>query len=128
MNQIKINLEFTTILLEQVLCDDGASRIPLKPICDAIGVVWDCQYEKVSAPYLRDRLGVRLEKFHHGGQSREMVAIRSDRLVAFLYSVDPNNVRGAGNIASADFLERKHKEWDLYLMQSCPGLEESSGG
>lgn len=117
MNQIKINLEFGGALLPVAKNEAGQDVVPLKPIADEIGIHWDNQYRKVQTPYYTRRLGICMGAFTHAGQVREMVAIRLDRVAAFLYTINPDQVRSAGNEAAADYLERKHTEWDDLIHQ-----------
>lgn len=129
MNQIKINLEFGGALLPIVKNEAGQEVVPLKPISDEIGLKWEeqriklglksdtCTPDKGGAGKPNDgyyvrRLGICMEAFLHAGQTREMVAIRLDRVAAFLYTINPDRVRNHGNEAAADYLERKHTEWD----------------
>jgi hypothetical protein len=44
---------------------------------------------------------------------RSMTMIRIDRVAGFLNRINPNSVRGAGNVSSADLLEGKRNEWDI---------------
>jgi len=68
-------------------------------------------------------MGTCTEASLGAGQKREMVCIRLDRVAAFLYTINPNQVRDKGNEAAADYLERKHTEWDDLIHQY-----ESSNG
>lgn len=112
MQAISLNLNFSGVVLPVVDCEDGFQRVPLKPIADVIGVDWENQRKKVQVGYLTRRLGIRTDDFLWAGQEREMVAIRVDRVAAFLLSINPDSVRGAGNTDAADWLEAKHREWD----------------
>lgn len=112
MNKISINLNFSGAVLPVVDHEDGYQRVPLKPICDVIGVDWERQRKKVQTPYLTRRLGTCTQQMYWAGQEREMVVIRFDRVAAYLNTINPESVRGAGNEEAADFLERKHQEWD----------------
>lgn len=120
MNQIKINLDFGGALLPIVKNEAGQDIVPLKPICDVIGLKWESQRVKISDSYLTKRLGICTTctpPRGGAGQVREMVCIRLDRVGAFLYTVNPNQVRVNGNEAAADYLERKHAEWDDLIHQ-----------
>jgi len=112
---ISIGLAFGGVVLPIVDGQDGFQRVPLKPICDVIGVDWETQRKKVQGGYLTKRLGVRTEGVLWAGQMREMVIIRVDRVEAFLNSLNPDLIRVAGNTDSADWLEAKHQEWDDVL-------------
>lgn len=109
---ISLNLNFSGAVLAVVDCEDGLQRVPLKPICDVIGIAWHNQYKKMQAPYFCRRLGVCVDDIIYAGQARQMVLIRLDRVAAYLNMLNPESVRAAGNEAAADFLEAKHKEWD----------------
>lgn len=112
MNQIKINLEFGGALLPVVKNEAGQEVVPLKPICEAIGLSWADQHKKMQASYISRRLGICIGVIPYADQTREMVCIRLDRVSAYLYTVNPDRVRVNGNEAAADYLERKHTEWD----------------
>lgn len=112
MNKITLNLIFAGVILPVTDCEDGHRRVPLKPICDVIGVEWDRQRKKVQDGYLARRLGTCTIQMYWAGQDREVVAIRLDRVASYLMSINPDAVRGAGNESAADYLEAKHQEWD----------------
>lgn len=114
---ISIGLAFGGVVLPITEGTDGFKRIPLKPICDVISIDWENQRKKVQGGYLARRLGICTEDVLWAGQSREMVMIRVDRVAAYLLSINPDSVRAAGNIDSADWLEAKHQEWDDVLHQ-----------
>lgn len=113
MNVInKIELEFAGVTLPVVMNAEGAEVVPVKPIVEAMGVDWMRQYRRMQTPYLSRRLGVCIGQMSYAGQAREMVCIRLDRVAALLNQMNPEQVRGAGNEAAADFLEAKQAEWD----------------
>lgn len=112
MSPISLNLNFSGAILPVIDCEDSQQRVPLKPICEAIGVDWEGQRRKVQVGYLSRRLGICTQDILWAGQTRQMVMIRLDRVAAFLNTINPDNVRAAGNENAADFLERKHQEWD----------------
>lgn len=117
MNQVRINLEFGGALLPLSKNEAGQDVVPLKPICEAIGLSWADQHKKMQAPYLTRRLGICIGVIPYADQTREMVCIRLDRVSAYLYTVNPDRVRVNGNEAAADYLERKHSEWDDLIHQ-----------
>lgn len=132
MNAISLNLNFAGAVLPVVDCEDGFQRVPLKPICDAMGVEWRSQQRRFGGPaggitppqvgenepeqppsgsYLTRLLGVCVGDIPYAGQTRQMVLIRLDRVAGFLLTINPERVRAAGNEDGAAFLERKHQEW-----------------
>ena len=54
---ISIGLAFGGVVLPIVDGEDGCQRVPLKPICDVIGVLWENQRNKVQGGYLARRYG-----------------------------------------------------------------------
>lgn len=114
---ISIGLAFGGVVLPIVEGEDGFQRVPLKPICDVVGVKWDDQRTKVQKGYLARRLGTCTPVIRGADQDREMVAIRLDRVASFLSTINPDRVRAAGNEDAADWLEAKHQEWDEVLHQ-----------
>lgn len=129
MNPIILNLNFSGVILPVADGEDGYQRVPLKPICDVVSVDWETQRKKVQEGYLARRLGICTQSFLWAGQEREMVAIRVDRVAAFLMSINPDAVRGKGNEAAADWLESKHQEWDdlIHAYEQQRGEMFSSG-
>jgi hypothetical protein len=115
MKQISMNLNFSGAILPVVDSEDGFQRVPLKPICEAVGVEWARQHKKMQTPYLARRLGICVEQMYYAGQTRLMVLIRLDRVESFLNTLNPELIRSAGNVDAADFLEAKHLEWDDLL-------------
>lgn len=112
MKSISLNLNFAGTILPVVDCKDGIQRVPLKPICDVIGIAWGNQIKKIKSPYFLRRMGICVDEIIYAGQTRTMVLIRLDRVAAYLNTLNPESVRSAGNEMAADFLERKHCEWD----------------
>lgn len=111
---ISIGLTFGGVVLPIVEGEDGFQRVPLKPICDVIGILWENQRAKVQGGYLSRRLGVTTPLM---GGGVPMVCIRVDRVASFLSTINPDRVRANGNEDSADWLEAKHQEWDNVLHQ-----------
>lgn len=112
---ISIGLNFSGVLLPLVDSEDGFQRVPMKPICEVVGIHWDNQHRKIQAPYFVRRMGICVGDITYAGQVRNMVLIRVDRVQAYLNTLNPDLIRAAGNVDSADWLEAKHAEWDDVL-------------
>lgn len=116
--RLHISIPFGDIILPVVHCDDGHKRIPLKPICEQLGVNWTTQHKKFNdESYLKRRLGTEIiplkgyELSPKSGNPTHL-CIRIDRVTAFLNTLNPAKIRGMGNDEAADWLESKHQEWD----------------
>jgi P22_AR N-terminal domain len=112
---ISIGLNFSGVVLPIVEGEDGFQRVPLKPICEVVGINWADQHKKMQVPYLVRRLGTCVGVIPYAGQVREMLLVRVDRVASFLSTINPDRVRAAGNADAADWLEAKHREWDDVL-------------
>lgn len=119
MSKVHMALEFAGIILPIEKDEDGREVVPLKPVADLFGLKWEEQRIKVSSPTpdsrgagLAKRLGSIVMSIPFGGQRREMVCIRLDRVAAYMNTINPEKVRAAGNEDGAAFLELKQEEWD----------------
>lgn len=122
MCRVMMSLEFAGAILPVEKDEHGREVVPLKPLVEVFGLKWDTQRHKVTkgcAPEkggadtgLAKRLGTCTVDFPGAGQRRKMVAIRLDRVAAYLNTLNPNHVRAGGNETGAEFLERKQEEWD----------------
>lgn len=115
MLQVRIDLDFAGAILPVTTDDAGREVVPVKPIVEAIGLDWMRQYRRMQTPWMTRRLGVCVGHMPYAGQTREMVCIRLDRVAAYLNTISPESVRAANNEDAADFLERKHEEWDQLI-------------
>ena len=109
---VSIDFDFFGTLLPVVVGVDGFQRVPMKPLCQAIGIDWESQREKVRSSQFVRRMRINKEKLVWFGQKREMVMISIDRVDAYLNTLNPDPIRAGGNVEAADWLEAKHAEWD----------------
>lgn len=115
--RLHISLAFGDIILPIADCEDGHKRVPLKPICDQIGLNWTSQKTKLQKDgYLNSLLGLEYRPYIGSVLSPKAgnpnhLCIRIDRVAAFLLQINPNKVRAKGNEDTALWLEAKHREW-----------------
>lgn len=98
-----------------VLNKEGDAVVPLKRVCEALGIAWAGQWSKTATEHLTHRTGVCLTAVHDGVQSRQMVCIRADRVSAFINEINPRSLRSAGNEVAAALVEKLQNEWDAIL-------------
>ena len=122
-SKIHLSIAFGDAILPIIDCEDGHQRVPLKQICDVVGINWSTQKRKFKEDaYLTKRLGLEyhplkgVEICQKPGNPTH-ICIRLDRVTAFLNTINPENVRAMGNHDAADWLEAKHQEWDDALHQ-----------
>lgn len=110
-SMIHLELEFSGALLPVETNEQGYKVVPLKPIVEGIGLSWQTQMEKVKNTYLNEELGFCKQTIWYGGQRRNIVCVRLDRVASFLNSVNPRCVRAQKNEATASLLQNKQKSW-----------------
>lgn len=119
--RIHISIAFGDVILPVIQLDDGQQRVPLKPICDHIGLDWKTQKRKLlNDDYFIERFGLilgetNLPQLAELGLKRDLYLIRLDRVTAFLNTLNPRTVGSKGNTEAADWLKAKHIEWDNAL-------------
>lgn len=121
MKHIAISIEYAGLTLPLIKFADGHTRIPLKPLCVAAGVSYEGQYAKLRGDRLKgsrknDRwthlaraVGMATGHAVWGGQRRELVMIRADRVLAFFSAINPVKLRSCGNVDSAAFIEEQRE-------------------
>lgn len=109
-----IQLSYGTVMLPLLQCEDEHLRVAMKPVCEMLGVDWKNQKRKLlSKRLLAERLGFRLLLAENtDGLAKDSYSIRVDRIVAYIDSLNPRMLAAKGNHAAADWVERKHEEWD----------------
>ena len=120
MNDEFMTLPFMAEPLPVAVRGDGTKVVPLKPICDVIGIKWEGQRVKVSEDYYKRRFGICLEQVFYGGQRRDMTCLRVDRIYAYLHFLSCENIGAQGNTPAAEWLRKKHIEWDALLAKNGP--------
>lgn len=93
-------IEFHDDRVTAVVADDGTVYVPVRPLCDLIGVTWQGQLERIKRdPVLSDvtiRVSVILTQIEMGrgkNQSREMIALPLDYLNGWLFGINVNRVK-----------------------------------
>lgn len=116
--RIHLSIAFGDVILPVHTFEDGIDRVPLKPICDHVGVDWKGQKRKLlGSEYLIKRFGLILgetcfPQYFGNLPKNDSYWLRVDRVEAFLNTLNPLKIRSKGNVDTADWLEAKHIEWD----------------
>lgn len=72
---------------------DGEPYVPLKPICDNLGIDWKTQYRKIMADQNRwSVMGIKTTS-ESDGKRYEMVCIHLRKFFAWLTSIEPSRVK-----------------------------------
>lgn len=98
-----------------VLGATGIPVVPMKRVCEALGIAWDRQWDKTVTEHLRRRAGIELVSVHDGVQERRMICMRADRVAAYINEINPRRLRAGGNDTAASLVEKLQDEWDAIL-------------
>jgi hypothetical protein len=71
---------------------EGQPFVPVRPICENMGIDWKTQYRKIMAKPERFSVGLVPTQMPGDDQQREVVCIHLKKLPAWLYSISPDSV------------------------------------
>ena len=70
----------------------GIVYIPCKPICEAIGVDWDSQRQKIKQDEVLNSTAVEITVVANDGKQREMTCLPLDYINGWLFKLNPSKV------------------------------------
>jgi len=71
---------------------DGEDMVAVRPICEALGLSWSSQYQKIAKN--RDRLScVDINTTGSDGKQYDMLCIPIKKVAAWLFTINPNKVK-----------------------------------
>ena len=73
--------------------ETGQVFVPVKPICEAIGVDWGSQYTKIQQDEVLNSTIVQITIVANDGKQREMTCIPLDYLNGWLFKINPSKIR-----------------------------------
>jgi len=99
-----------------VVAHEGKDYVPVRPICELIGVDWRGQKRVLEDPYKTQLYGICwLFPPEIDGFSELKFApncyIRVNRVEAFLFGINPKRVEANGNVDAAKWLMALQHEW-----------------
>ena len=77
------------------VANNGQVYIPVKPICDAIGVQFEAQYHRLSRHYILASTMSTMDMVAADGKQREMVCLPLEYVYGWLFTIDANLVAEA---------------------------------
>ncbi len=79
--------------IEILLLDvDGKKRVPIKPICQALGIDHDSQRKKIQADEILSSVAVLSTSTGTDGKEYQMLTIPYELSFGWLFSINPKNV------------------------------------
>lgn len=78
----------------QIVCHENNAYVPVKPICEILGVNYSSQVEKIrSHPVFSHGVIICPGIIDNAGKRRSMIAINKHYLYPWLFSINPKNVK-----------------------------------
>jgi len=81
--------------IQAVVIEGGQIFVPIRPICDFLGLSWSGQRERINRdPVLSEELsGVRVTRTPEKGGAQEMLSLPLDYLNGWLFGINANRVK-----------------------------------
>lgn len=77
----------------QVISDNGSKSVPIRPICEALGIDYPTQFNKLKEDeFLSSTIGLS-PTVAGDGKDREMVCIPYKYVFGWLFTINPKNVK-----------------------------------
>lgn len=76
-----------------VVTDDAEKMVPIRPICEALGIDWSSQKQRIERDEILGSTVVMITTVASDGKEREMCAIPFRFVFGWLFSVDASKVR-----------------------------------
>lgn len=86
-------VEFYEDLLIAVRLDDGSIYIPVKPICDLLGVDWAGQFRRIQRDEVLNESVERIDVTSTRRGTQPMICLPLDYISGFLFGINPSRVK-----------------------------------
>ncbi|MEO5336894.1 MAG: phage antirepressor N-terminal domain-containing protein [Magnetospirillum sp. WYHS-4] len=87
-----ISVPFQGDVLSYIV-QDGEQMVPIKPICDALGLAWQVQHRKLSSNSERWGVTIMVMQMPGDDQNRSVTCLPQRRLFGWLMTIHPNRVK-----------------------------------
>ena len=77
----------------QVVDDNGRKLVPIKPICEAVGVDYEAQRQKLRDDDFLDSTALLSKVVAADGKEREMLCLPYEFIFGWLFTINPKNVK-----------------------------------
>ena len=98
---------------------DGKPYVPMKPICDNIGIDWKGQLERIKRHPVMNK-GIRMTRIPSTGGEQEMICLPFGMLNGWLFGVDVNRVKAALRDKLMDY---QRECFDVLFQHFMPRME-----
>jgi len=103
----------------QLVTDNGSKLVPIKPICEALGIDFDSQRKKLNEDDLLNSTTVLSTAVGADGKDREMLCLPLKYVFGWLFTINPKNVKEEAREAVAKYREKCYDVlYDYFAGQS----------
>lgn len=107
-----------------LVCQDPEQLVPIRPICDALGVDFASQYQRIKRDEIYSSTVVVTTMVASDGNDREMVALPMEFIFGWLMSIDTSRVNEDARPAVIQYKVECHKALYQYFAGAQTFLKE----
>ena len=107
-----------------IVCQDPEQLVPIRPICDALGVDFASQYQRLKRDEIYRSTVVVTTMVASDGNDREMVALPMEFIFGWLMSIDTSRVKEEARPAVIQYKLECHKALYQYFAGAQTFLKE----
>lgn len=108
----------------QMVTDNGSKLVPIKPICEALGIDFDSQRKKLNEDYFLNSVTVLSTSTGGDGKGYKMVCIPLKYVFGWLFTINPKNVKEDAREAVATYRAKCYDVLYNYFTEQNDFLEE----
>ncbi len=109
-----------------LLIENGDRLVPIKPICEALGVAFEPQYKKIKSDEILSSTVTLKVTVGADGKDREMVCIPFMFVFGWLFSINPQNVNPDAKQAVLTYKLECYKALYRHFTEHTDFLEQKS--
>jgi hypothetical protein len=111
----------------QVVCENGVKLVPVKPICEALGIDYPTQFTRLKEDdFLSSTIGLS-PMVGGDGKDREMVCIPLKYVFGWLFTINPKNVKEEARESVAKYRAKCYDVLYDYFADQSEFLEFKQG-
>lgn len=108
----------------QVLNDNGTKLVPVRPICEALGIDFDSQRQKINEDEFLSSITGLSTAVGADGKDRQMLCMPLKYVFGWLFTINPKNVKEEAREAVARYRAKCYDVLYDYFSKKSDFLEE----
>ena len=110
--------------IEINIIDDAEKLVPIKPICEALGIDFSVQLKKIKDDDFLSSTVVLSTTVGGDGKKREMTSLPYKYIFGWLFTINPKNVKAEAKEAVLNYRMQCYDALYSYFTESTTFLEE----